>query len=65
MFSQHYFSLLCYNDSTPELNQLMMDLFFVVGEKAIHAIIVQMMQVSKDKILACKTPEQLNTILKK
>jgi hypothetical protein len=35
----------------------MMDLFFVVGEKAIHAIIVQMMEVSRDKILACKTPE--------
>lgn len=43
MFSQHYFSLLSYNDSTPELNQLMMDLFFVVGEKAIHAIIVKML----------------------
>ena len=35
----------------------MMDLFFVVGEKAIHAIIVQMMEVSRDKILACTTPE--------
>ena len=43
MFSQHYFSLLSYNDSTPELSKLMMDLFFVVGEKAIHAIIVKML----------------------
>lgn len=56
MFSQHYFSLLSYNESTPELNQLMMDLFFVVGEKAIHAIIVKMLEVSKDKILTSKSP---------
>lgn len=43
----------------------MMDLFFIGGEKAIHAIIVKMLEVSKEKILKnVKTAEGLNQFLK-
>jgi hypothetical protein len=43
----------------------MMDLFFVVGEKAIHAILVKMLEISQDKIIKLKTQEDINQILKK
>lgn len=42
-FSQNYYSVMSYNDPPEELCKMMLDLFFLTGEKAIHATIVKML----------------------
>lgn len=43
----------------------MMDLFYLVGEKAIHATIIRMLELSKNDILEIKDPEKLQNFVKK
>ena len=40
-----------YNDPPPLLCKQMLDLFFLTGEKAIHATIVRMLQVTEATIM--------------
>ena len=64
-FAQNYFSVMSYSDPPEQLCKQMLDLFFLVGEKAIHATTVRMLQITKDQILAIKGPEDLQKFLKK
>lgn len=42
----------------------MLDLFFLTGEKAIHAIIIKMLQITEERILKIKDMEGLHKFLK-
>ncbi len=42
-FSQNYFSVMSYSDLPEELCKQILDLFFLTGEKAIHATIIKML----------------------
>ncbi len=64
MFSQNYFSLLTYSDPPEELMKLIMDLFLLEGEKAIHAIIVKMLEENKETIIQCRDIEEIQQYLK-
>jgi hypothetical protein len=46
-----------YSDPPEDLTKQMLDLFFLIGEKAIHATTVKMLQITKDKILKMTGPE--------
>lgn len=56
-FSQNYFSVMSYGDTPEELCKQMLDLFFLTGEKAIHATTVKMLEVTRESILALKDAE--------
>jgi hypothetical protein len=43
---------------------MMLDLFFLTGEKAIHATIIKMLQTTERTILQMKSPEILQKFLK-
>lgn len=40
-----------YNDPPPMLCKMMLDLFFLTGEMAIHATIVKMLQVTLPQLM--------------
>jgi hypothetical protein len=63
-FSQNYYSVMSYNDPPEELCRMMLDLFFLTGEKAIHAIIIKMLKTTETQIIALNSPEQLQKFLK-
>lgn len=50
-FSQIYYSVMGYNDPPQQLSKQMLDLFFLTGEKSIHATIVRMLQVTESLIM--------------
>ena len=50
-FSQIYYSVMSYNDPPPMLCKMMLDLFFLTGEMAIHATIVKMLQVTLPQLM--------------
>lgn len=64
-FSQNYYSLLTYSDPPEELCKQMMDLFFLVGEKAITSVIVRMLEIAQTEIMKIKDPETMQSFLKK
>jgi len=53
-----------YNDPPEELCKQMLDLFFLTGEKAIHATIIRMLEVTKERILKINDTESLQKYLK-
>lgn len=52
-----YYSVMSYNDPPEELSKQMLDLFFLTGEKAIHATIIRMLQITEEKIMNIKDTE--------
>jgi hypothetical protein len=63
-FSQNYYSVMSYNDPPPALCKHMLDLFFLTGEKSIHATIVRMLQVTESHLMKINDTEQLQRFLK-
>lgn len=53
-----------YNDPPEELCKMMLDLFFLTGEKAIHATIIKMLQITEKQILKIDNMETLHRFLK-
>lgn len=50
IFSQYYITIMLYN--TPkEFSKIILDLFFLDGENALHSLIIRMMKMQEDKIL--------------
>lgn len=43
---------------------MMLDLFFLTGEKAIHATIIKMLQITEKQILKIENMEKLHRFLK-
>lgn len=53
-----------YNDPPEDLSKQMWDLFFLTGEKAIHATIVRMLEITQHHIVKINDPETLQKFLK-
>ena len=55
-FSQNYFSVMSYSDPPEDLSKLMLDLFFLIGEKAIHGTIIKMLSITQEHITKLEDP---------
>lgn len=50
IFSQYYITIMLYN--TPkQFSKIILDLFFLDGENALHSLIIRMMKMQQEKIL--------------
>lgn len=52
-----YYSVMSYNDPPEKLCKQMLDLFFLTGEKAIHATIIRMLQITEERVMRIKDTE--------
>lgn len=64
IFSQYYITIMLYN--TPrEFSKIILDLFFLDGENAIHSLIIRMMKLQEDRILGFSDECELMGYFKK
>jgi hypothetical protein len=64
IFSQYYITIMLYN--TPkDFSKIILDLFFLNGENALHSLIIRMMKLQEDKIVAFEDLCELMNYFKK
>ena len=64
IFSQYYITIMLYN--TPlEFSKIILDLFFLDGENALHSLIIRMMKMKEERILGFLDECELMNYFKK
>lgn len=64
LFAQNYFALMMYSSPPHSIAKTILDLFLLEGKRAIHALLIRMLELTTDLVLKADSPEKLQKFVK-